>query len=45
MRSENEKISAVQTLDLWNIRVLKFDYEIKKNTTTKSSAAMIPVVL
>ena len=29
---ENEKISAIQTLTLWNLRVLKFEYEIKKTT-------------
>ncbi|MEH6682539.1 MAG: hypothetical protein V7724_18505 [Sediminicola sp.] len=30
VRSENEKITATQTLTLWNLRVLKFEYEIKK---------------
>ncbi|AFL79780.1 hypothetical protein Aeqsu_0259 [Aequorivita sublithincola DSM 14238] len=27
---ENDEITAVQTLTLWNLRVLKFEYEIKK---------------
>lgn len=31
VRSENENITATQTLTLWNLRVLKFEYEIKKN--------------
>ncbi len=31
MKSLNGKISAEQTLYLWNLRVLKFNYEIKKN--------------
>ena len=30
VRSENENITATQTLYLWNLRVLKFEYEIKK---------------
>lgn len=30
--SENEGINATQTLTLWNLRVLKFEYEIKKTT-------------
>ncbi len=28
--SENEKIRALQTLTLWNLRVLQFEYKIKK---------------
>lgn len=32
VRSENENISASQTLTLWNLRVLKFEYKIKKST-------------
>lgn len=32
VRSENENISALQTLTLWNLRVLKFEYKIKKYT-------------
>jgi len=30
VKSENEKISAIQTLTLWNLRVLQFKYDIKK---------------
>lgn len=30
VRSENENITASQTLTLWNLRVLKFEYKIKK---------------
>lgn len=30
--SENENIRAIQTLTLWNLRVLKFEYSIKKTT-------------
>jgi len=30
--SKNERITAVQTLTLWNLRILKFEYEIKKTT-------------
>lgn len=33
--SENDKIKAIQTLTLWNLKVLKFEYEIKKLQTTK----------
>ena len=29
--SENEKITAIQTLTLWNLRVLQFTYNIKKS--------------
>jgi hypothetical protein len=32
--SENENIRAIQTLTLWNLRVLKFEYSIKKLHTT-----------
>ena len=28
--SENERITATQTLTLWNVRVLRFEYEISK---------------
>ncbi|WP_316931578.1 hypothetical protein [Flavimarina sp. Hel_I_48] len=30
VRSENDRVTATQTLTLWNLRVLKFEYEIKK---------------
>ena len=30
VKSNNGKISAEQTLFLWNMRVLKFDYQIEK---------------
>ena len=30
--SEDEKITAVQTLTLWNLRVLQFKYNITKTT-------------
>lgn len=30
VRAENEKITAIQTLTLWNLKVLEFEYEIKK---------------
>lgn len=30
VRSENDKLTASQTFTLWNLKVLKFDYEIKK---------------
>lgn len=33
--SQNEKISAIQTLTLWNLRVLEFKYDIKKTTYNK----------
>jgi len=36
VRSENENITATQTLTLWNLRVLKFEYEIKKHTLPRS---------
>lgn len=32
IRSKNELITATQTLTLWNMRVLKFEYEINKMT-------------
>ena len=32
VRSINDKITATQTLTLWNLKVLKFEYEIKKTT-------------
>lgn len=32
VRSVNNRITATQTLTLWNLRVLKFEYEIKKTT-------------
>ena len=28
--SVNDRVTATQTLTLWNLRVLKFEYEIKK---------------
>ncbi|WP_234369091.1 hypothetical protein [Brumimicrobium mesophilum] len=34
--SENEKITAVQTLTLWNLRVLQFEYKIKKTSNNKN---------
>ncbi|SDM40047.1 hypothetical protein [Kriegella aquimaris] len=37
VRSENDRITATQTLTLWNLRVLKFEYEIKKRNTTSYS--------
>ena len=36
VRSENERITATQTLTLWNLRVLQFEYEIKKTTHNKT---------
>lgn len=33
--SKNGKISAIQTLTFWNLKVLQFNYEIKKLHTTK----------
>ena len=30
LSSENDRITAIQTLTLWNLKVLKFEYEIKK---------------
>ncbi len=30
--AENERIMAIQTLTLWNLRVLQFKYDIKKTT-------------
>ncbi len=32
VRSENESTTASQTLTLWNLRVLKFEYKIKNYT-------------
>lgn len=32
--SENEKIKAIQTLTLWNLRVLQFKYNIEKQHKT-----------
>jgi hypothetical protein len=32
VRSVNDKITATQTLTLWNLRVLKFKYDINKTT-------------
>lgn len=32
--SVNDRVTATQTLTLWNLRVLKFEYEIKKLNTT-----------
>lgn len=34
VRSENENVTATQTLSLWNLRVLKFEYKIEKLHTT-----------
>ncbi|MFN3916865.1 MAG: hypothetical protein ACK4K0_03895 [Flavobacteriales bacterium] len=31
VRSENENITASQTLTLWNLKILKFEYKIKKS--------------
>ena len=33
---ENDRITAIQTLTLWNLKVLEFKYEITKLHTTKS---------
>lgn len=33
VRSENENITATQTLTLWNLKVLKFEYEINTHHT------------
>lgn len=30
VKSENEKLTALQTLTLWNLRVLTFEYKINK---------------
>ncbi|MDH7448475.1 hypothetical protein [Aquimarina sp. 2201CG14-23] len=35
--SRNDRITAIQTLTLWNLRVLIFEYEIKKTTHNKVS--------
>ena len=35
VRSVNGRITATQTLTLWHLRVLKFEYEMKKNTHNK----------
>lgn len=35
VRSINDRITATQTLTLWNLRVLRFEYEIKKTTQYK----------
>ncbi|MEP1305975.1 MAG: hypothetical protein ABJK11_16040 [Balneola sp.] len=35
VRSVNNRITATQTLTLWNLRVLKFEYEMKKTTHNK----------
>ena len=35
VRSKNESITAEQTLTLWNLNVLKFEYDIKKTTTVE----------
>jgi hypothetical protein len=35
VRSVNNRITATQTLTLWNLRVLKFEYNIKKTTHNK----------
>ncbi|PWJ37906.1 phasin family protein [Sediminitomix flava] len=32
VRSQNGKITATQTMNLWNLKVLKFEYEINKLT-------------
>ena len=36
VRCENEKITATQTLTLWNLSVLQFEYNIKKREPAKS---------
>ncbi|KYG74610.1 hypothetical protein EV198_0908 [Roseivirga ehrenbergii] len=36
VKSINDKISATQTLTLWNLKVLEFEYEIKKNYTQQN---------
>jgi len=46
VRSENENITASQTLTLWNLRVLKFEYNIKKNYTQQhlqASGGSVPL--
>ena len=35
VKSINNRITAIQTLTLWNLKVLEFEYEIKKLHTTK----------
>lgn len=35
VKSVNSKITATQTLTLWNLKVLKFEYEIKKRIHNK----------
>ena len=39
VRSVNDRITATQTLTLWRLRVLKFEYEIKKTTHNKVYSA------
>jgi hypothetical protein len=34
VRNENENVTATQTLTLWNLRVLQFEYKIQKLHTT-----------
>lgn len=41
VRSDNEIITATQTLTLWNLRVLKFEYEIKKTTHNRVDGSAI----
>jgi hypothetical protein len=44
IRNENGSITASQTLTLWNLRVLKFEYTIKKHTplpSTKPSTVFV----
>lgn len=35
VRSENDRITATQTLTLWNLRVLQFEYDIQKFRNVK----------
>jgi len=35
--SKNEKVTALQTLTLWNLRVLQFEYDIKKSSANSRS--------
>ncbi|UZO79660.1 hypothetical protein NBT05_11930 [Aquimarina sp. ERC-38] len=36
VKSLNDRITATQTLTLWNLKVLKFEYEIKKTAHNKT---------
>jgi hypothetical protein len=39
VKSINDRITATQTLTLWNLKVLEFEYEIKKTTHNKVYSA------